>query len=181
MRKRSWIRNARKKIKKLRKNESSRDIAVSVRAWLSSGRCHGSILGRGKRFLITPKRPDIFWGLLTFLLNTNRHLFPGVKNTGREFYYWHPSRVIWQKFVELCLHSPTRLHGVHRQNFITNTTMSRYKEKEKNRRRGGRSKPNVTFRITKTPKLFTTTSVWKPFEDFGISPPTNYAICRAET
>jgi hypothetical protein len=59
--------------------------------------------------------------------------------------------------------------------------MSRHKEKKKNGRRGGRNKPNVTFRITKTPKLFTTTSVSKPFEDFRISPPMNYAMCRAET
>jgi len=50
------------------------------------------------------------------------------------------------------------LHGVHRQNFITNTTMNRHEEK-KIGRRGGWNKPNVTFRITKTPKLFTTTSV----------------------
>jgi len=53
----------------------------------------------------------------------------------------------------------TCLPGVHRQNFITNTIMNRHKEKKKNGRRGGRSKPNVTFRITKTPKLFISTSV----------------------
>jgi hypothetical protein len=54
---------------------------------------------------------------------------------------------------------PTSRHGIHRQNFITNTTINRQKEKKKNGRRGGRNKPNVTFRITKTPKLFTTASV----------------------
>ena len=41
-------------------NESSRDIAVSIRSGLSAGRRHGSISGRDKRFLITPKRPDMF-------------------------------------------------------------------------------------------------------------------------
>jgi len=34
----------------MKKKESSRDIAVSVRTWLSSGRCHGSIPSRRKRF-----------------------------------------------------------------------------------------------------------------------------------
>jgi len=55
---------------------------------------------------------------------------------------------------------PTGLYGIHRQNFITNTTMNSHKEKKKkNGRRGGTNKPNVTFKITKTPKLFTTASV----------------------
>ena len=54
-----------------KKNESSRDIAVSVRTWLSSGRCHGSIPSRGKRFF-NPLKPNDLYTSRTATLTSKR-------------------------------------------------------------------------------------------------------------
>jgi hypothetical protein len=54
-----------------------------------------------------------------------RDSFPGVKRPGREADHTPPSSAEFKECVELCLHSPIRLHGVvfslkkkHRDNFI---------------------------------------------------------------
>jgi hypothetical protein len=57
--------------------------------------------GRGWEFFSSPPRPS---SLLPNVL--------GVKRQGREADRSHPSSVEVKEYVELYLHSPTRLHGV---------------------------------------------------------------------
>jgi len=74
---------------------------------------------RGKKFFSSPKCPDRFWDLPSFLFNGHRVSFPGGEWPGHEVYPSPPSRAEATNNRSYTSVSPTCLNGVERNKNFT--------------------------------------------------------------
>ena len=102
------------------KGYRNRDSAVGIITVLQAGQlgCCGWILNRGKGFFSFPKHPGHLWDAPSLLFSGYHrgHFFPKIKALGAQR---SPLILIqcWsQEWMELYLHCPICLHGIHRDN-----------------------------------------------------------------
>jgi hypothetical protein len=93
----------------------TRDSSVGIET--GYGLDPGSILGRGKRFVPSPHRPDRLWGPTKLLSDGYRGFFP-TGQSGRGVKLTTPHLLPRSRMMELYLHSPLHLHG---DNFTLHT------------------------------------------------------------
>jgi len=67
--------------------------------------------------ILSPKRPDRFWGPPNFIFNGYHSYFPGIKRSGRDFKHWPPFNAKVKNEWNCYTFTPIQLNGTNMGNF----------------------------------------------------------------